>query len=161
MSYTKIKEIINCYFNDDEIKTIDSNQFLTSGTDYIYPCFCDEKITSFIDMHKRKGFLFQITYSSNNKNDQIIKKRSCFLIHQRYTNDDSPIVYNGNHYFYHDCILRSYDLEIFYERLNKILKSETLIISKGDFNYQFKLEINNKIEHHKQRFVTSIESIAV
>jgi hypothetical protein len=116
----KIREIVN---QRSEVKSINSAQLHNSGTGYIYPSLCDEPVTRFVDEYGRQGYLFQLI--TTNKSDGS-KKRSCFLVHCRYTDSDNCVVYSGLDELYYDCIIREYDQEKFLNRLEMLLKNESI-----------------------------------
>ena len=116
----KIDELVKNYINP--LNYINSSKLSDSGTGYIYPSLCSEKVTRFIYQNK-SGYLFQLVVT--NKGDGS-KKRSCFLVHCRYANDDYNVVYSGLHEIYNDCRVRQYDEQHFLERLESLLKGETI-----------------------------------
>lgn len=114
----KISQLLNSKY--PTIKHIDSKNLSTSGTGYIYPKFCNETITQFTDCG-RLGYLIQ--FSMIDTNTQEIK-RSCFIVHERYTGCAYTVVYSGPDEFYNDCLIRVNDFDLFMERLEKLLNGE-------------------------------------
>lgn len=156
----KITILINKYINS--VKHINSDKLANSGTGYIYPSLCDTQVVQFIDQYGRLGYLFQLVVT--NKNDKT-KKRSCFLVHCRNSSDGNNIVYSGLNELYSDCRVRQYDEEKFLQRLELLLKGETIenwyqqSTNSNEKDLQFELSASD-IESVEQRpFLSVVDPI--
>jgi hypothetical protein len=117
----RITDLINIY--SIPLHYIESSTLPHSGTGYYYPLLHHDKITTFYDQYGRQGYLFQLVVT--NKTDGS-KKRSSFIVHCRYPNDNNNVVYSGLNELYYDCCIRQHDKEKFLKRLESLLKDETI-----------------------------------
>lgn len=115
-TFFTISEIIKSKF--PKVKYINASELSNSDTGYFYPRFCEETVTKFVDEYGRVGYLFQ-TIIIDTVNES--KKKSYFIIHERYNDSPNILVYTGDKYFYNDCIIQSYDKEKFIERFTELL----------------------------------------
>lgn len=147
----------------DPLRYINSSDLHDSGTGYIYPSLCDELVTKFIDQYGRKGFMFQ-TMVTNLKDSS--SKRSSFLVHARYTGDDSNVVYSGLDEFYYNCCVRSENADKFLKRLESLLKGETVgnwneICNEeyGEKPFLFKLSVDEIKKVEQRPFLVVVDSM--
>ena len=85
-----------------------------SGTGYYYPRHCDKSIVSFYD--GRYGFLIQVVATDKTTGE---KKRSCFVIHERYENDSETINCDCMDDFYPSDIIS--DMDKFCKKLEDLV----------------------------------------
>lgn len=154
----KISELVEKYIIP--CNYIDSSQLKDSGTGYIYPSLCDQLVTQFTDQYNRLGYLFQLVVS--NKTDGT-KKRSSFLVHCRYTDDQYKVVYSGLDELYYDCCVREYDQQKFLQRLELLLKGEIINNwydkSNNVDEIQFKLSVQDVGEIKQRPFLVVIDPV--
>jgi hypothetical protein len=134
----RLSEIITEKFPN--IETIDGSE-LYNPTGYIQPFLHPNTIVKFYN-HGRLGYVFQIIIIDINGN----LKKSCFIIHERYTGSPSPVIYNGPKEFYLDNNIRSDEFEKFIVRLQLLLNNET--VGKWDEqqnDLEFVLETNETL----------------
>lgn len=139
----EIDEIVKSKFK--KIKYVNGEDLPNSGTDYIYPVFCDEPVVQFYE-RGRLGYLFQ--FSIHDKTNNKIKK-SCFVLHQRYSDTEYPVVYSGPDEFYGDCIVRDYNEKKFMKRFTMLINGETVGIWSDEqpSNFEFKLGMEGNEIH--------------
>lgn len=134
----KISNLIESKFSN--IKYVDHTQLPNSGTDYVYPAFCNEVVTKFYD--GRRGFLIQLTAIDTLS---LKHSRSCFVVHQRWSDSNNTVVYSGPNELYNDCIIR--DIDNFVMKLEKLFNGE---IVDGIFNDLEPDEFNKGRNDHIQ-----------
>jgi hypothetical protein len=142
--------LINSKINN--IEYIDSSILSNSRTGYVYPSFCDSKITTFTESG-RIGYLFQISCELDS-----VKTKSCFILHERYTKcNNGPVVFTGPNILYDDCVIRNYNEQNILESLEKLLNGESIETwneIKNEPSYKFKLEVINNVDSYKNSYLT-------